>query len=39
MNSNTKKLIIEILNSNNKNLKSENKRDIKFIKDHIQIIK
>jgi len=39
MNSKAKKLIIESLNFNNKNLKSENKKDIKFIRDHIQIIR
>jgi len=39
MNSKTKKLIIESLNFNNKNLKDDNKKDIKFIRDHIQIIK
>jgi len=39
MNSKTKKLIIESLNFNNKNLKDENKKDIKFIRDHIQVIK
>jgi len=39
MNPKTKKIIIESLNFNNKNLKSENKKDIKFIKDHIQIIR
>ena len=39
MNSKTKKLIIDSLNFNNKNLKSENKKDIKFIRDHIQVIK
>ena len=39
MNSKTRKLIIESLNFNNKNLKDENKKDIKFIRDHIQVIK
>ena len=39
MNSKIKKLIIESLNFNNKNLKDENKKDIKFIRDHIQIIR
>jgi len=37
MNSKAKKIIIESLNFNNKNFKSENKKDIKFIRDHIQI--
>ena len=39
MNSKTRKLIIESLNFNNKNLKDENRKDIKFIRDHIQIIR
>ena len=39
MNSKTKKLIIESLNFNNKNLKDENKKEIKFIRDHIQVIR
>jgi len=39
MNSKTRKLIIESLNFNNKNLKDENKKDIKFIRDHIQVIR
>ena len=39
MNSKTKKLIIESLNFNSKNLKDENKKDIKFIRDHIQVIR
>ena len=39
MNSKTKKLIIESLNFNNKNLKDKNKKDIKFIRDHIQVIR